>query len=289
MNFIDIASHQAGINLPVMFSENNLDGVIVKATQGTSYVNPYFGEWSAWLNGNQKPWGTYHYCIGEDAKAEAQFFYNAVKPFIGTVVPAADYEEQSAMQRGTVWLKEFLDEFYRISGVRCLVYCSQSVTQSQNFNAIAQAGYQLWMAQYADYNPVYGFLDNPWHKGSVSPFMGWVMHQYTSSGILNGWRSRLDLDKFYGNASDWKALAHADAPTPPAELKPADPAIVSEVLMGHYGIGGERIAKLTAAGYDADSVQNKINELYGIASKVKPIIGNNTDYINSIASIVRSI
>ena len=288
MNFIDISNWQSGIDLAAVFSQNALDGVIVKATQGTGYTNPKFKEWADWLNTNGKPFGVYHYLQGMDAIAEARYFYDTVRPYIGRCVPCADYEEHSAMQKGTAWLKDFLDEFLRLSGVKCLVYCSQSVTQSQNFNDIARAGYQLWMAQYADYSPVYGFLETPWHKGSVAPFNGYVMQQYTSCGVLKGWTAYLDLDKFFGNADDWQALC-GEHEAPPAPLKGPDPTVVSEVLMGYYGIGDERAAKLRADGYDPQKVQDKINELYGIAGKIRPIIGDGMDYINSIVKIARTI
>lgn len=39
LNFIDISSHQADLNLVAV--SNSIQGVIVKATEGTSYVNPY--------------------------------------------------------------------------------------------------------------------------------------------------------------------------------------------------------------------------------------------------------
>lgn len=287
MNFIDISNWQNGIDLAVLFKENPLDGVIIKATEATGYTNPMFKTWAEWLTENKKPWGTYHFCSGSDAIAEAEFFYKTIKRYIGKCVPCADYEGD-ALKRGTAWLKEFLDEFYRLSGVKCLVYCSQSVTQSQNFTEIAKDGYRLWMAQYADYSPVYGFKDNPWHNGSVAPFSGWQMHQYTSCGVLNGWRSYLDLDKFYGTESDWKALCEKNGEIKPiSALKHADPTVVSQVLMNRYGTGEERRQALIKDGYDPDSVQKKINELYAIAAKVKPIVQGNKEYINSITKLMK--
>ena len=288
MNFIDISNWQNGIDLASVFAQNALDGVIVKATQGTGYTNPKFKEWADWLNTNGKPFGVYHYLDGLDAVAEARYFYDTVRPYIGKCVPCADYEEHAAMQKGTAWLKLFLDEFLRLSGVRCLVYCSQSVTQSQNFNDIARGGYRLWMAQYADYSPVYGFLETPWHNGSVAPFNGYVMQQYTSCGVLKGWTAYLDFDKFFGNANDWKALCGEHEA--PQELKGADPVVVTDVLLGYYGNGEEaRYAALRADGYDPQKVQDKINELYGIAGKIRPVIGDDMDYINSIVKIARTI
>ena len=161
----------------------------------------------------------------------------------------------------------------------------------QNFTEIAKDGYRLWMAQYADFSDIYGFIDKPWHKGSVAPFNGWQMQQYTSSGILNGWSGHLDLDKFYGTESDWQSLCESNSVSPaPQDLKPADRVVVAEVLANRYGTGEERNARLKADGYDPESVQKKINELYAIAAKIKPMLkGGYMAYFNSIVKIVRSI
>ena len=306
MNFIDIASHQTGINLEKMFSKNPLDGVIVKATGGTSYKNPEFDGWARWLYENRKFMGAYHYCReltgnAGTPEAEARHFYNAVKPYIGNIVLAADFEADNsdAFQKGTAWLKEFLDALSDLSGVRPLVYCSQSVTQMFNFNEIVRSGYQLWMAQYATMNPVYGFQDKPWHGGSISPFVGYVIQQYTSMGYLEGWNNNLDFDKFFGGAEDWKALCSCgseppkdepvvepDVPEVPVERKKVNAKIIMDVLNGDYGVRSTRVKKLKAAGYDPDEVQRKINELYSAAAKIQPTIKANKAYLEPLLKIV---
>lgn len=295
MNFIDIASWQAGMDLSVMFAKNpDLDGVIVKVSQGTGYTNPYAKAWLDWLIANNKCVGTYHYLDLMGAEAEARHYVESVRPWMGKVALAIDYEE-STLSKGTAYLKACLDEVYRLTGIRPLVYCSQSVVQTQNFQDIARAGYRLWMAQYADMATVNGFVDNPWHSGSVAPFNGYVMQQYTSCGRLNGWDKNLDFDKFFGNASDWSALyggaqpAPEPTPEPPKKLKGVDPTVVADVLAGRYGIGSARYKALTAAGYDAQAVQNKINELYILADKIKPRLKGNMEYLNSVVKIVRSL
>ena len=143
------------------------------------------------------------------------------------------------------------------------------------------------MAQYADYYPVHGFLEKPWYRGSPAPFAEYTMRQYTSCGRLAGWGKNLDFDLFYGGEENWKALC-GEHEAPP-ELKGPDPAVVADVLAGRYGVGAERIAKLRAAGYDPGKVQAKIDELYGIAAKIRPLVAGNTEYLNSIMQIVRTI
>ena len=288
MNFIDIASWQGGMDLEQMFQSNpSLDGVIVKSTEGVGYVNPYCDGWAQTLKRLGKPWGFYHYCSGGDPIAEADYFYKNTQTYFGDGVPCSDYEAE-ALHAGTGYLKRFLDRIYELSGVRPLVYCSLSVVQSQNFDAIASAGYQLWIAQYANYEQVNGFHERPWQHGSVAPFNRYVMHQYTSNGRLNGWAKGLDFDQYNGSYAEWIETARGEVgPVPPSHG--ADPVVISEVLAGKYGIGEERVRLLREAGYDPTEVQNKINELYGIAQSCKKYTNGNEEYLNSIVKIIRSL
>lgn len=287
MNLIDIASYQGGMNLEEMFQKNPaLDGVIVKATEGVGYVNPYCDGWVQTLRRLGKPWGFYHYLSGGDPIAEADCLWKNTKNYFGEGIPCADYEGD-ALKAGTGYLKRFLDRIYELSGVKAFVYCSLSVVQSQDFSAIANAGYQLWLAQYANYNPVDGFQDRPWQSGSVKPFSRYVMHQYTSNGRLNGWDKGLDFDQYAGSYAEWMETARggeAHAPT-----HGVDPVVVGDVLHGKYGIGMERVRLLTEAGYDPEAVQNKVNELYGIAQSCFKYARGNMEYINQIVYIMRQL
>ena len=290
MNLIDISSWQKGIDLSILFATNPLDGVVVKATQGLTYVNPEYARWVKWLADHDKPFGFYHYCDGADADAEATHFYNIIKPYIGKGIPIADYEGE-ALLRGPIWLKRFLDKFFALSGIRAMIYCSYSVVREQDFAALTD--HPLWIAQYADMNPVYGFVDKPWQKGPVTPFSTYVMHQYTSCGRLNGYNENLDLNQFCGSYALWLELVKGES-TPKEEpissntLKPSDPDVVLDVLKNRYGIGQERINKLREDGYNPSDVQQTINRIYAKAAKVKHDIGNDMAYINSILWIVRS-
>ncbi len=296
MNLIDIASWQKGIDLDALFKQNPLDGVVVKATQGTSYVNPDYAAWTKWLSDHDKPFGVYHYLDLYGAEAEARHFVETVRPYIGKATLTADYEGNT-IRKGTVYLKAFLDEVYRLTGFKPFVYVSQSYIATGGFGEIANAGYPLWLAQYASSTEIVnGFKDHPWQKGSVAPFPRYLMHQYTSCGRLNGWKHNLDFDLFDGSYAAWMELARgesaptpAPAPTPtPTVLKPADPSVVLDVLKNKYGVGQNRIDALRQAGYDPASVQSAVNRIYGVAHKVKQDIGKDMEYINSILWIVRS-
>ena len=293
LNFIDISSWQKGLDLGAVFGKNaSLDGVIVKSSGGSSYVQPTCDSWVQWLISHNRPWGFYHYLDDDykhsSGKVEAEFWVKTCKNYFGKGVPWADYEHP-AKDKGTKYLREFLDTVYSLTGVKPGVYCSLSVVQSQDFKEIASAGYPLWVAQYANNNAVYGFQENPWQKGSVSPFDRYVMHQYTSCGYLNGFSGRLDFDKFYGSAGDWKALAMGKEPEPLKPVKPVDSEIINKILDGVLGVEGERVRRLEELGYSPSEVQKKVNELYNAAQCCKRYLSGNLDYLDAIGKILKSI
>lgn len=285
MNFIDIASHQDGMDLAVMFRQNkDLDGVIVKVSEGTGYVNPCAKRWLDWLTAREKPTGTYHYLNLAGAEAEARHYVESVKPWLGKVALAIDYEEQGVLAKGPSYLKACLDEVYRLTGIKPMVYCSQSVIAQKGFDTIAAAGYPLWVAQYADYKTVNGFLDKPWYNGTPAPFNGYTMRQYTSCGRLPGWLKALDLDLYYGTAEDWAKLTKRSGTA--TKKKGPDPAVIADVLNGKYGTGLDRAANLKAAGYDAEAVQRLVNELYAVALSCRKKCSGNEEYLSSICRIM---
>ena len=227
LNIIDISSHQAGLNLETMFSKNpDLDGVIVKATEGTGYVNPYCDAWVQWLIKNNKPWGFYHFLSGtkESGSIEAEYFCQHCANYFGHGIAVCDLEA-NAISRGPEYAKQFLDKVCELTGVKPMLYASLSVIQSYGTTAdgIVANGYKLWLAQYASLQPVYGFKKTPWQKGSVAPWPSITMHQYSDNGRLNGYLNPLDLDIFYGSIKDWNIIASASIKPTPQPTPEPDP------------------------------------------------------------------
>ena len=215
---IDIASYQADINLETVFAQNPLDGLIIKATEGTSYVNyPYCDRWVQYCRRNGKPWGFYHYLCGHDPVNEAKYFVKHCKNYFGDGLPCADYEGEivNATDGGTYYLRKFLEECFKETGVRPMVYCNLSTIQCDvnGFRMIAQDGYPLWLAQWI--GNITNFQPHPPQSGSFAPFERITMHQYSDKGRLSGYNKNLDLDIFYGDIEDWNQLAgKSDTPEP---------------------------------------------------------------------------
>lgn len=265
MNGIDVSGWQKGINL----KEVPADFVIMKATQGTTYVNPDCDRAYQQAKEAGRLLGVYHYFSGGDPVAEAEFFVKNVKGYVGEAILVLDWEgEQNAkFSQGPVVAKPFLDKVKELTGVRPLIYMSKSVCRAHDWSAVASE-YALWVAQYADNNTT-GYQSKPWtdNKG----YGAWnspVIFQYSSSGRLEGYSGNLDINIAYIDATVWKAYAKGSksSPTPaPAQpvQRPNTPTgstldLVYGVMTQKYGDGEARKAAL---GTRYNEVQNMINHI----------------------------
>lgn len=203
LRVVDIASHQAGINPAAL----DCDVVIVKATGGTSYVNPYWREWADATLASGKKLAIYHYCMEygayNTAAAEARFFLDTIADYIGRCVPVLDFEAD-AQELPVSWPHEWLDIVAAETGARPMFYGYASYINSRDHSEIAQ--YPLWMASYLDRYDGAGWVDDPENRWDTGSWPGMAMYQYTSTGYIGGYDNRLDLSVFYGDGADWDAL-----------------------------------------------------------------------------------
>lgn len=231
MNGIDISSWQRGIDLAAVPCEF----VIVKATEGTSYLNPYCGENLRQAEGLGKKLGVYHFAGGGNPDAEAEYFAANVKNCIGKAILVLDWEIQDA-PNGTEWAKRWLDRVYEITRVKPIIYMSNYLVNHLNWSAVSSAGYRLWNAYYYNYGTPMGYNPDaplPEHLGAWGTAL---LYQYTSEGRLDGYNGNLDLDVFYGDPGDWDAYTRVDgrpAPEPEPEPTPKpEPVITYTVRRG---------------------------------------------------------
>lgn len=201
---IDISSWQAGIDPAATDS----DFVIVKATGGTGYINPYYRRQADAALAAGKLLGVYHFAHEEgwcpgDAASEAAHFLNAIAPYRGRAIPVLDWEDR-AQSLPVSWAKEWLDIVARETGARPWFYAYASYLNSRDHSLLH--GYPLWMASYLDRYDGCGYVTNP---AQTWPIAGWnylTCYQYTSTGRVKGWSGNLDLNIFYGDAEDWAAM-----------------------------------------------------------------------------------
>ncbi len=212
LNGIDISNWQAGINLSAVPA----DFVIVKVTEGTTYVSPEADTQYQGAKSAGRLLGVYHFATGAGAVEEAKFFLSNVQGYLGEAVLFLDWEG-AVVTQGVGYAKAFLDYVHQQTGIRPLIYMSKSVTSSYDWSTVS-ANYGLWVAQYADTSPT-GYQDDPWtDTRGYGSWSGPAIFQYASTGHLSGYDGKLDLDKFYGDVKAWQAYAKSDRVTP--EPKP---------------------------------------------------------------------
>lgn len=306
----DISSAQANLDV----SKLKVSFVIIKATQSTNYVNPYCNR--HWGQSKNKLKGLYHFLVRGNARAQAQFFVKNIKNYVGKAMLCVDVEVNPADgTKPTVQdTLDFLDELYKLTGVRGVIYCGLSDENSMPWGATGKT-YALWVAQYNNNNPM-GFAD-PALYGGVKNWPAITIHQYTSTGRIAGYNGDLDLNVFYGDANAWNKFTkpvNTSKPSEPSKPKPSVPSysvkgksleqIANDVLankvssgatraklLGNYNVGVQAIvngkvkAWTNAHVIDVLANETKANR-YGTGDGRKKLLGS---YYNGVqASINKS-
>lgn len=263
MRGIDISKWQSGIDLSAV----NADFVIVKATEGIGYVDKSCDGFFQKALSLGKKLGFYHFARPtNDPVREADFFYNNCRGYFGKGIPILDWE--SGNTSNVMWAKRWLDRVYQLSGVKPVIYMSESVVNANNWSAVAAEDYGLWVAKYRDNNPDYNYsMASAGSRPKVKWWPFYCMWQWTSSGRLNGYNGNLDCNVFYGDAATWdKYVGKSTSTTKPVSKTTAQ--LAEEVIAGQWGNGEDRKKRLTAAGYDYNAVQHMVNQK--MAAKNKP-------------------
>ena len=215
MNGIDIAGYQKGIDLAVV----PCDFVIIKATQGKTYTSPEFVTQITQALSLGKCVGAYHYASGVGVEAEINHFLDVVKPYLGKVILAIDWENNKNPKTGKNDNPKFVTGDYKYceqllmavkekTGITPFLYMSKSV--ARQFKWEVGRDFPFWCAQYKKTPPT-NYVTNPWTD--TKGFGAWndcKILQYSSKGRLTGYNEDLDLDKSYMTKNEWLAWAGGD-------------------------------------------------------------------------------
>ena len=259
LNGIDISKWQSGINLSAV----KADFVIVKATEGIGYVDKSCDGFFQKALSLGKKLGFYHFArptANNDPIREADFFYENCKGYFGKGIPILDWEAEN--KHNVAWAKAWLDRVYKRSGVKPVIYMSESVVNAYDWSSVANADYGLWVAKYRDNNPDYNYdMANAGSRPNVKWWKNYCMWQWTSTGRLSGYDGNLDCDIFYGDGSIWDAYVGKSTNTvKPQPTRKTNDQLADEVIAGQWGNGADRKKRLTDAGYDYDAVQKAVNQ-----------------------------
>lgn len=171
------------------------NGVIVKATQGTGYVNPKCNHQTALAQSLGRKLGWYHYAGGGNPEAEADYFINNISNYVKKGLLVLDWEAyQNAAWGDTTWCQRFVNRVHERTGVWCLIYIQQSAIY-QVANLVNDCG--LWCAWYASMN---------WHSWTV-PSASFSIAPWQA---MTGWQftgDDMDRSIFYIDNTGWDRLA----------------------------------------------------------------------------------
>ncbi len=267
---LDVSVWQDNNSTPQMVDFNKAKSagasfVFMKASQGV-YLDPDFV--MNWQNAGNAGIlrSVYHYLdfkhkpsnktATQWAIDQAVFFWGIVKNLKYNLPPVCDYEDAGGLPAGTVRqaFKNFLESFFTLSGVRCIVYTGQGFWNQYGSADQYWLQYPVWWAQYYYQN----VPDNP--KLS-QPFAQWLFWQFSDKGdgVKYGCESKqVDVNYFNGTVAQLFEYAHV---TPPAPTDPEKEARLNELdKMQNYL--AQRRTEIGPASSSTDAVTiGRINEL----------------------------
>ncbi|MCU1675556.1 MAG: glycoside hydrolase family 25 [Frankiales bacterium] len=219
---IDISRWQhpngVGINWGAV-RNSGLDFAIIKATEATSYVNPYFVGDTAAARSVGLIVGAYDFArpskpVIADAAAEARYFVNVIGNTVnepGTLPPVLDLEQSGGLSDAEliVWTHTWLDTVQSLTGRLPMIYTYKNFWSSHMAGTAQFGGYPLWLAYYNDNL-----------GGLVGHWPTWAIWQYSSGGSVPGISGRVDMNRFNGSLADLAAFANGGAQ---AEFVPTAP------------------------------------------------------------------
>ena len=184
------------------FDISGLDFVIIKATEGITFNDEMFLENINRALAAGKCVGAYHFARPENNSAveEARHFVDVVMPYVGNCLLALDWEGV-AWNYPISWAKEWLDEVYRLTGVRPVIYANRSKVHL--LQSILDGNYGLWVAR--------------WRTGEVLTQNEYIADKdygdispYPFAAIWQYWNRPYDKDVFYGDTDTWQKYCNSD-------------------------------------------------------------------------------
>lgn len=148
-------------------------GVICKATEGKTYVDPTFQTNAAKLQEADMLFGTYHFARPDNNQPEdeATNYYRQIASISTKLPPILDIEVDCSLDKDTLtnWVLRFISAMKKLTGKDCIIYTYTSYLYS-NLDYSRLQNYGFWIADY----------------GSVEPAIPHILWQYTDKENVTG-------------------------------------------------------------------------------------------------------
>lgn len=264
MKGIDVSAHQGNINWDAV-KASGIDFAIIRISYGQSAVD------SKAIRNIQEcirvgmPFGVYVYSYAlnvNHAINEANLVIKTLAPYkdkvrfpvIIDMEDADGYKSRNGMPSNdtlvSICEKECL--MFEEAGYYAAIYASKSWFDTK-LNSSRLNRFDKWMAW--------------WNSSAKFDHDVYGLWQYSSNGSVSGISGRVDMNESF---KDYPSIIGGGKPTPqPSTPTKSVDEIAREVINGAWGNGDDRKNRLTAAGYDYNAVQNRVNELLGSSSSKK--------------------
>lgn len=204
---IDVSCHNGNINFNAV-KNSGVNVVIIKATEGVDYVDPYCDKHTQGVKQAGLNFGYYHFMSEKtDPTRQAQDFWNKIKNTGYNIIPCLDIETNSRGRNRTQISDRciaFLNEFKRLSGQDCMIYTGGYFGRD-NLDDRVKA-YMGWIAHYG--------VSSPMETGFKV-----IGHQYGERGRVNGVSGNCDVNNFSNEIflSNTPVIKPQPAPQPQEE------------------------------------------------------------------------
>jgi lysozyme len=199
-------SQQYPNGAPINWTQVRGDGrtfAFVKATEDTTYTNPYFAsDWPATKAAGLYR-GAYHFARpASSALDQAAYFANAIgnQQEAGDLPPVLDLEDTGGLAPPDLvaWTRTFLTRLQDITGRIPMIYVSPNFWTNAMGDSHQFTGYPLWIARWTSASNPYP-LPGGWSS--------WTFWQYTDVGSIPGINGAVDISRFNGDDAALAAFA----------------------------------------------------------------------------------
>ena len=191
---VDISHYQGNVDWD-MLKGASIDGeplrfVLMKATEGTDFLDEYFSYNFKMAKENGIICGAYHFFLPSESPClQAEYFLDNVRLCEGDFPPVLDIEHKGNLNPDHVrnaaleWLR-IVEEHY---GVKPIIYTNYKFKKNYLNDSLLNT-YPYWIAHY--------YVDSLEYNGS------WKLWQYTDNGRIDGIKGTVDFNIYNGSMYD---------------------------------------------------------------------------------------
>lgn len=144
--FLDLSEHNI-INNYDGFANSGLSGIILKATEGSDFIDHNYQSKYEKLKG-VLPLGFYHMLTAlSEPETQAENFWQQIHDKEFQIVPIVDVEYNNLAEIAENYTERFINSFEEFSGYKCIIYTGLYYCKD-NFDYTFRERFNWWLASY---------------------------------------------------------------------------------------------------------------------------------------------